>query len=358
MDKSGNIKKHSKEKLLVYKKYLIEYLSVLTNQSYYDRIFIWDIFAGRGQDKQGVRGSALIAAQVIKDFREPKKNYIQLVLNELDEENYNRLKDLIDEKEFQEFTKVYKEKADDFLQKVSQKLKKAEKIHSLFFIDPHGYTQCSTDKLKRLFNLSNAEYLMFIPTNHIYRFIHPRKGDAAASYKSTKEEPAVRFVLDLGVEEDSLKDIKTPNDFVAILKNALKKFADTKYVYSYKVQNKEKSGSFYHLFFITKHIKGAEKFLEAKEKVKSELKNQLSLFNEKELNLEDLLKPFLKKEKTNKEVFIFGIKEGFLKKEINPVLRKWEESECLEINAEFKRRKGAFYLSDKPEKLFYLKIKT
>lgn len=346
MNIEGLIEEHSQEKLLVYEKYLTAYLSVLANQTHFKYIFIWDILAGKGKDEKGVEGSALIAAKIIKEFRKTKD--IRLFLNELDEEKYNRLKNLIYEKGFQEFTEVYKEKANDFLHKVSQALNKADGIHSLFFIDPHGYKQCLPGRLKKLFDLPHSECLIFIPTNHLYRFI-----------KSPKENnPASRLVFDFGVGEDSLKDIKRPDDFVAILENALKKFASTKFVYSYKLQKKGESGGFYHLFFITKHIRGAQKFLEAKNKVKESLTKQLSLFSDKESKLEELLKNFLKNWKTNVEVFEFSIQQGFLPKEVYPVLKSLENAEYLEIDSkDQKRRKGSFYLKAKPEKRIHFKIK-
>ena len=91
MDKEGNIQRHSQEKLLVYKSYLNNYLSLLTNTKWFNRIFIWEPFAGKGRDEQEIEGSALIAAKIIKNFRKKSGKEIRLFLNELDREHFNSL---------------------------------------------------------------------------------------------------------------------------------------------------------------------------------------------------------------------------------------------------------------------------
>ncbi len=334
MDKEGQIKKHSQEKLLVYKKYLIEYLSVLTNQPYYNQILIWDIFAGKGKDDKGTKGSALIAAEQIKDFRDKTGKNIRLFLNELNKANYQQLCSNL---ENYHFTKVFNKNGEDFLKEINHTFKnKNYKIHNFFFIDPHGYTQYSTSTLKELLNLKSSEYLIFIPTNHIYRFL-----------KALNENnPAAQFVHNLEMKK---KDFKDANSFVKELEKILKKITNSHFVYSYKIENKEAKSNFYHLLFITKHIIGAEKFLEAINKVKRELLTQLSLFDD--LDKENEVKTYLKDWRNNKEIYEWGIRIGLLPKEINPILKDLENKDKLEIGADKKRRKGSFYLKSNEIKI-------
>ena len=335
MDKRGNIPEHSQEKLLVYEKYLEAYLSVLTNQTHYGRIFIWDIFAGRGKDDKGTKGSALVAAEIIKNFRDKKKKDIRLFLNELDENNYEQLKKYIEP--HKAFTEVYQTEGENFLNKINQVFKnKNYSILNLFFIDPYGYTQYKTETLKELFNLKNSEYLIFIPTNHIYRFANALK----------KNNPAAKFLENLGIEN---KDFKNAEDFTKKLEDNFKKVAKTDFVYSYKIENKQAPSSFHHLFFITKHITGAEKFLGVKDKVKDSLAQyqQLTLFDN--LDKEDEIKSYIKDWKDNHQVYEWGIKNKLLSENINPILKKLESEKKLEFQG--KRRKGSFYLKSKRKKI-------
>ena len=338
MDKKGNIGRHSKEKLLVYKQYLVNYLYVLTNpnQRFYEKIFIWDIFAGKGKDEKGNKGSALIAAEVIKDFREKKE--ILLFLNEL--KHFEILKENL--KDYSNFARVCKEKAENFLKKVIDFIEetKQNKFLNFFFIDPHGYTEYSTETLKKLLNLKKSEYLIFIPTNHIYRFA-----------KALSEgNPAAKFVRDLGIEN---KDFDNANNFVKELENKFKELAQSDFVYSYKIENKEAPNSFHHLFFITKHIRGAEKFLQTKNKIKEALPH---LFEN--LDKENAIKEYIQDWRSNHEIYEWGIKNALLPKEINPILRALEKENILVVQCDNpKRRKGFFYLNEKPKERLQIKLK-
>ncbi len=63
------IRQHTKEKLLVYREYLKNYLSVMCNVPGWKTIYVWEPFAGRGIYNSGTKGSVLQAAEIIKEFR-------------------------------------------------------------------------------------------------------------------------------------------------------------------------------------------------------------------------------------------------------------------------------------------------
>ena len=341
------MQEHTKEKLWVYREYLKNYLSVMSNvgRSGYGMksIFIWEPFAGMGLDENQEKGSALIAAEIISGFREKTKN-IKLVLNELDKEKYTQLKQSISE--YNDFVKVFNSTAQEFLSEVHTLFGEShQNIHNLFFIDPYGYTQYSQENLRQLLTQKNSEYLIFVPTNHIYRF------------KETENNPARKFVLDLGVKESVLKNINTIDSFAEELTNKLKEKANTKFGYSYKLNNKDAANSIFHLFFVTRHITGAFKFLEAKDKVKEKLKNQLTLIDIDESERMSYLKEILFRKRTNLELFEQIIEKGHLPKEIRPILKKLEQHGNIEVTSNFNRRKGAFYLNRNPDKIINIRYK-
>ena len=327
------MKAHTQEKLWVYREYLKNYLSVMCNTSHWSKIFIWEPFAGAGLDENNEKGSALIAAEMIDGFKKNNGN-VQLILNELDEEKYKRLKQVVSA--YGDFVRVQNGAAENFLSQVNKTLNAAPKrFHNLFFIDPYGYTQYSQENLRQLLRQRNSEYLIFIPTNHIYRF------------KGAEDNPASKFVSDIGVERSASGTI---DSFANELTEKLKEKANAEFAYNYKLEDKSVPNSVFHLFFITRHIQGAVKFLQAKNKVKDELKKQphiqMALFDAEASEMELALRKILLPGITNRKLFQEIIKHGYLAPEISPILKRLEKEGSLEIQANFKRRKGAFYLGD------------
>ena len=341
MDTEGNIKEHSKEKLLLYKEYLRNYLAVLTKQPFYDNIIIWDVFAGSGKDDKGYEGSALIGANIIKEYNAKTEKEIFLIVNEKDANRYNKLETNLEA--YKEFTTFYNKEAEVFLSEATDFIRrKYSKFHHLIFMDPHGYTQYSLKTLSDLLTLKSIDYLIFMPTTHIYRFINDQDG------------PAFHFLLGLGIEERRLPNIQDIVNFVKELQKQLKEKAKTKYCYNYEIKNKSANNSIFHLFFITKHYMGALKFLEAKNKIKKILERQLSLFNLDEGKLENQLLNFLKDDgKTNTEIFHKMLEIGFLSKETNPVLKRLEKENKIKIEnlTEERIRKHTYYLTDQKDKI-------
>lgn len=172
----------------VYREYLINYLSVLTN-SKFNNISIWDIFAGKGKDDNGNEGSSIIAAKIIEDFRIKKEKNIKLYLNEKNQQFYKSLNSNL--QNYKGFTTIYNMDGENLLKQINSFFKNNHSFtKNLFFIDPFGYTEYSTETLKNILQLNNFEYFIFIPTNHIYRF-----QDA----DNLENNGAENFLLNLGI---------------------------------------------------------------------------------------------------------------------------------------------------------------
>lgn len=318
------------------------YLSVMCNSPYWEKIIIWEPFAGAGLDENNEKGSALIAAEMVDGFKKNNGN-VQLILNELDEEKYKRLKQAVSE--YGDFVRVQNGAAENFLSQVNKTLNVAPKrFHNLFFIDPYGYTQYSQENLRQLLRQKNSEYLIFIPTNHIYRF------------KEAEDNPAGKFVSDIGVERLASETI---DSFANELTEKLKEKANAEFAYNYKLEDKSVPNSVFHLFFITRHVQGAVKFLQAKNKVKEELEKQstiqMELFAAEEPEMKLALRKIISPGITNRELFYEIIKKGYLHSEINPILKKLEMSGSIEVESRSKRQAGAFYLKENPDKIITIR---
>jgi three-Cys-motif partner protein len=326
MDTSQTIQEHSKEKLSIFKTYLTNYLSVMVNVGFFEKIYIWDVFAGSGKDKHGNKGSAIIAAAIIKNFIKKHNKDIFFIANELDKKSFEKLKKNLPKHNPNIGCRNYS--ANELIKNIIKSPQ--QKSHHMFFIDPFGYTQCSPGVLIDLFNMKNSDHLMFIPISHVHRFA---KLDGNAANK---------FIKDLGA---NIKDKDTPDDLINSIENALKQNVDSNYVYSYKITNRKKISNKYALFFISKHQLGAEKFLEAKIKIADSLEQQQLVFDFCGNEFRSLLLDFIKQERTNHEVFDFGIQNGFLSTEINKNLKELLAENKIIITP--KNNRGAFYLKNK-----------
>ena len=326
---------HTQEKLAVYKEYLINYLSVMSNISYWN-IAVWEPFASEGVNTAGEKGSAMIAAETIKDFRAKKD--IRLFLNELNPKKHQRLERSTEP--YSDFVRVFNMDAKDFLDEIIKFLSSSRKIHSLIFIDPYGYTQYTKENLVRLLNLSRIDYLIFMPTSHIYRFL------------GGEDSPARQFALDLGVEPNTLS--KPDYDaFSAELLAGLKEIAKSDYGYRYQLKNRNGSST-HHLFFITKNRLGAEQFLKVKNKLKANLQQQLTILDFDEIEIKEDLSDILQEPMSNTKLSDEMIKKGYLPSEINPLLKQMEKDGKLKTSSilcDLKKRKGSFYLNDKTDKI-------
>ena len=335
MDIKGNIENHSKIKLHIYKKYLEAYLSIMIKLHYhYTDIFIVEPFAGKGISNNGEEGSAIIAKNVITSISNQSNKNIHLALNDIKKESYE---DLVKNLEPDGNRVLYFNKdANEFINDVL--LKAHHKTHHyLFFIDPWGYTQLRGDTYQNIFKAEGLDILIFIPANHIYRFL--RKEENPEQLK-----PVAGFLNDMGIAEEYARECPDVMSFVNEIRKAFTKKADTDYVY-YKELKNTKSNNKYALFFLTKHILGAEKFLEALAKFKEE-----DLF-ENTISDKDL--PFIEnipqnKSLTNRELYKYGIIHGLLPKKVTAILKSYENDNKITVISKVSiRKKGDFYISYK-----------
>jgi three-Cys-motif partner protein len=294
MDTNQIIEEHSKTKLKLYELYLERYLSVLLAARKINQINIIDLFAGCGISDNHEDGSAVIAAKIIEKILKKQtglRKKINLLLNEKEKQNFLRLEENI--KNYQ-FASAERNSADEFI----KKWEPATNLHILFFIDPYGYTQISNENLKKLFQTKKCDLLIFIPIFHIWRFLKPSDKNAnivkiqnydlfGNNIKETKQvdnmqyyKPIEKFLNGLEIDKTSVITISDLDAFAELIQKALKKISKSDFVYFHMIENKENNNK-YSLFFISHHILGAEKFLEAQDEL---IKQQ---------NMENLLFTFL-----------------------------------------------------------------
>jgi three-Cys-motif partner protein len=337
MDKKGFIQAHSKIKLELYRLYLERYLSVLLTTPFFDRIVVSDVFAGCGVAQKEEKGSALIAAETIEKIKADRNRRNKDIILNLNDANKANCLALQKHLQKYPFVHITNQDADQYIQSWEPALRS----HNLFFIDPHGYTQVSVENLKDLFTMERSDFLIFVPIYHLFRF---KEVDVAQT------KPVSDFLKALGVNESDLAKADDVNKFADLIVKALRKISVTQWVYKQIIENRVYNSS-YCLFFITHHIRGAEKFLEAQRKLEKEItasERQRSFDFVADLKRRSIL-DFIEYGKPYDNVLLYelGIKSGFLPRELNKELIELENSGGIEV-VEFpdkKRQRKGFYIN-------------
>lgn len=345
---------HSKAKVKLLGEYLKRYLNIISNDGYTKRIKIYDLFCGEGLYENGGEGSPLVIMNQVKELHfthKAKTQYIPKIdchFNDIDitktekAEKYIRNKPLY----YDEIGDLIITNSDytDLQQQIVdlQPILKQKNQKSFVFIDPYEYKHIRASQIKDLMKNGNAEVLLWLPTQFMYRFANNGTPEAL---KDFIEEVIPNF--------NAWRDAVDVWIFIEQLKKGFQNFLGERFfVDNFTIQKDKKT--VYCLFFFTSHIRGFEKMLETKWEIDTEEGkgwtydyNQGSLFHEQKTNpLEIKLIKFLKDNlRTNAEIYEFTLRQSFLTKHTNDILKNLQNNGKLSVelaNGE-KCRKGRFY---------------
>lgn len=233
------------------------------------------------------------------------------------------------------------------LEKIIDDLNNLQREKAFIFIDPYGYKDIKAEDIKGLLESGKSEVLLFLPTQNMFRF--EKKGTP----ESLKE-----FISELVPRKD-WPDSETGLDFIEYLVAKFRDYLGSSYFVDSFILARD-INQYFCLFFFTSHIRGFEKMLEAKWKIDKEegrgwkhrQDNDLFAHQEKTPKTDKLkskLTDFLKTERTNSEVYEFGLHQGYLPSHVTSILREFEHQGKLSKSLKdgSKARKNAFYISYK-----------
>lgn len=327
-------------KLDLFYNYLKNWLPVFI-ESGNKKIQIFDFFAGPGYDLNGVKGSPIRIIDIVdvysKKIRE-KKQKISVFLNELENDKMDILKkyvvsrisesnlsDILDinfsNKNFKEiFNELYERKVFDG-------------CPNLIFIDQNGFKEVDKNVLDIICGFKMTDALFFISSSYIHRFCeqnefkkyHPK-------FDSEKIKNTSRYLIHNCVAEE-FKRVYLDKDC---------------YLIPFSIMKNDKN-NVYGLIFITNHIKGAEKFLEVCWKIDPNNgtanfdiydENQPKLFEENKSKIyvfrESILRSICKNElKTNRDIYEFTIRNGFLPKHAKDILIESKREKIINFDGNF-----------------------
>lgn len=241
-------------KLEIFENYLDSWLPTFILYDFNKPIQIFDLFAGAGYDKNNIEGSPLRSLRIIRKHGPKlrnKKKIVYLYLNDLDTNKISTLTEYCNEKikeyNIEDVVKLIITNTSfiDFLRKNTTKL---DSGCNLIFVDQNGFKEVTEKVFKYLINLELSEFIFFISSSFIHRF--------SDDPEVQKFHPKFDFIK-----------IKTSNRKVVhnIICREFEKYVPSNIknysVIPFSIMKSDKN-NVYGLIFVSKHIRGADKFLD------------------------------------------------------------------------------------------------
>ena len=353
---------HSKAKVLLLKKYIEKYLSIIANDGFTRKIEVFDLFCGEGFYDNGGIGSPIVLLNVLNDLhkRNEGKNLpkINLVFNDKDRAKIHKLKNGIKRENLHvsDYGELHFREKDykSIIHPLAEHICKYKNEKAFIFIDPYGYKEIKASEIKSLLKAKKSEVLLFLPTQFMYRF---------------DEKGTPQALIDIIQEMVSLSEWKQNESvyhFIEQFKEGLKKYLGSDFFVDTFTIEKDPATVFC-LFFFSSHILGFEKMLETKWQIDAEegkgwsYQRASSLFGSLITNvLEEKLIALLESETRvfNGDVYEFTLRNGFLPRHTVEIFSSLAATDNLHVflkNGE-KARKGAFYIGYGNYKSSYDKV--
>ena len=371
VDVKNTMQIHSKAKVDFYKTYLERYVAILCQSQYIRHIRIYDVFCGMGIYEDGGKGSPVVAYDTIKGIYEAhnitNKTEIELVVNDKSEARIAKVKKYIDlNKHSYCNVRPYNLEINQLLEVIVPEINNTPAdTRNLVFIDPYGYKDIKKELLLELMKNGRTEVILFLPISHMQRFTNAaiQDEDAIIQYEPLREFVYSFFPdTDHPIRQNTVKAM----DYINYVANALK-FNNKFFATSYFIERDK--ANYFALFFMSSNIFGFEKILETKWKLDEEhgggfrlpeKEQTIDMFadefaletkNENARRLKKILEEALKSPKTNNDIYELVVRNEFLPKHANEVLKDLQNTNpkfsVIDILTGRKARKSAFYLTYK-----------
>jgi three-Cys-motif partner protein len=322
----------TKEKLELYRNYLREWLHVFTNVKFIDTLQIFDFFAGPGGDTDGNPGSPVITCNEILNVlnqRKPLRLKFRLFFNEYDAKKFKELSVCLDlQKKSLQNIEFITMQADFHNAFEKWKPLMQGKVANLLFLDQNGVDQINKCIFQSIVQLRQTDFLFFISSSTLNRF---------------KNNHEIR--KNLPIKDEDL-DLMNGNNVHRFLANAYPRWISNGVQYFLGSFSIKKGANVYGLVFGSKHPRGIDKFLQVAWKHGGDANfdidgddidpAQPSLFSEfdkpKKIKVfeKELEKEILDRNlKTNKEIYLFALRNGMLASHAKDALNLLIENKIL-----------------------------
>ena len=367
VDVKNTMQIHSRAKVDFYKTYLERYLAILCQSSFIRHIRIYDVFCGMGIYEDGGKGSPVVAYDTIKNVFEAHRiennTDITLVVNDKSDVRIATVKEYINKNRHSYcMVRPYNLEIGQLLNIIAPEIDNTSSdTRNLVFIDPYGYKDIKKELLLDLMKNGRTEVILFLPISHMQRFTNVALQDEDAI---TQYEPLRDFVYSF------FPDTKHPirqstvkaKEYIRYVADALK-FNNTFFATSYYIERDK--ANYFALFFMSSNIFGFEKILETKWALDEEHGGGFKLpeitqnlfaeefaleaKNDNATRLKRILEHALRSPQTNNDIYELVLRNEFLPKHANEVLRNLQQSNphfsVQDISSGRNARKNSFYLS-------------
>lgn len=324
---------HSEAKVKLYGRYLSVYLSILHRAGFVKRIFIFDLFCGEGVYENNAKGSPIIALDCICNHYYSNKNSIPNMTVWFNDIGKSKLEDGYKADRIERISKTMfipdnvviqfsKENYRKIFPNAINEIKSAQDARGIFFIDPYGYKIIKPNDIRLMLEPGSTEVLLWLPTPQMYRY-----AEAVFQNDFHGSDPLREFLMELF--GNSTPNFNSDFDFIEQLKGRFRAYLKDLNVFVDTFTLQRDVTNTYCLFFFTRNIKGFEKIVATKWDLDKERGKGFTI--EKTLNFlsEIELSEYPKKlwayiesaeYRTNKELFLYGLENGFLPKHTKNVL--------------------------------------
>lgn len=331
-------------KLNIYEEYLRKWIPVFlaADKPFVKTINIFDFFSGVGKDINNILGSPLIAISVLmeyKDYLKRKDISINLYLNDYSNEYYKRLLHNIGSFNYDRDNINIEIFNLDFRIAYEQLKKNFKNSANLIFLDQFGVKYVDKKLFQELIEYKVTDLLFFV---------------SSSTFKRFSSDDNINSIIEL--TSDKVEELK-PSEIHRTIKDQYESFVPVGKQYWLAPFSIKKGTNIYGLIFGTGHPLGVEKFLEvcwAADTLTGEANFDIegksinpdtpSLFAE--MNIPTKIQNFeFELEKailagtlnSDKEVYSFMLRNGFLGHHVTPVIQKLRSKKIIEFkNPSFK----------------------
>lgn len=316
-------------KLYLYRHYVEAWLPVFMHQSL-DRIQIFDFFAGQGNDSEGKPGSPLIALHQIRSaqdgyFKPTPPPPILLYLNEFKKCNFEHLCEVCSKcQDIGSTTIHYSNKDFNVVFGEWLPLMQSKNVANLVFLDQNGVKFITPEVFRTITSIPRTDFLFYISSSHINRF----KDDS-------------NIVGRTPVTADDLAKMNGRNVH-RIVRDAYRRLLPNPDAYYLAPFSIKKGGNTFGLIFGSGHPYGMEKFLRLAWKIDPKIGEADfdidgdNIDEDRPFLFDEWNKPTKKKQfhtqfksailsgqvHTNRDAYLYALKEGFLPEEARIVVSK------------------------------------
>lgn len=247
-------KEHTKVKHTILSKYLSGWTRILGRHN--KRICFFDCFAGRGQYKNGEKGSPLIALDTLRRIKK-QFGYIDEIVCafiEKDKNNYDNLNAVIDieraDHDKYEGINILEPINDEFANVVTEiKEMEGRLAPSFFFVDPFGFGGVPFTEIKYIMSLPKTEVFFSFMVRDVNRFL-----DSSKHRISIEELFGINNVSNL--LKTKYSNLTIEQTLLKLYRDQLHHEANVRYTLPYQISADEKIQTTYYLIHATNHPLG------------------------------------------------------------------------------------------------------